>query len=180
MSANVDSDSLLLIGRAWKAHGIRGEVKVIPETDDPERLADLKIVFTGKTPDRATPGEIESIRFQPTKKGVLVVLKLASITTREEADALRKQFVFAREEDLPPLEDDEFFLHDLVGLAVVTDAGQPIGRIEDVLELPAQELLIIRRDDGRSTMVPAVPEFIVNIDFAIERVTIRPIEGLLE
>ncbi len=180
MSAQVDRDSLLLIGRVWQAHGIRGEVKVVPETDDPNRFADLTTVFTGTNADAAERSSVESVRFQPTKKGTLVLLKLGSISTREEAEALRKQLVFARVDDLPPLEDDEYFLHDLVGLTVETEDGQTVGIVDDVLDLPAQEMLVIGREDGSTTLVPAIPEFVVDIDFDSDRIVIRPIEGLLE
>src|SRR5690606_25098479 len=96
MSAQVDRDSLLLTGRVWQAHGIRGEVKVVPETDDRNRFADVTSVFTGTNAGAAERSSVESVRFQPPRKGTLVLLKLGSISPREEAEALRKQLVFAR------------------------------------------------------------------------------------
>src|SRR5690606_16747242 len=131
MSAQVDRDSLLLIGRVWQAHGIRGEVKVVLETDDPNRFADLTTVFTGTNADAAERSSVESFRFQPTKSGTLVLFRLGFISTREEADAQRKQLVFARLDDLPPLVDGEYFLHDLVGLTVDTEYGQTVGIVDD-------------------------------------------------
>lgn len=180
MPAETDAESLLLMGRIWRPHGVKGEVKVYPETDDPERFVDLGTVYIGTTPNTAGKMDVESVRFQSTKKGTIVVLKLAGIDSREDADALRKASVYASEDDLPSLKDDEFFLHDLVGLAVASDDGVDVGTVDDVLDLPAQEILVVRRSDGSSVMVPVVAEFIVEIDLVSERIVIRPIEGLLE
>lgn len=180
MPVETDIESLLLVGRVWRPHGVKGELKVYPETDDPERFADLGAVYTGTTPNTAGKMGVESVRFQSTKKGTIVVLKLAGIDSREDADALRKASVYAAEDDLPSLADDEFFLHDLVGLAVESEDGVDIGTVDEVLDLPAQDILVVRRSDGSSAMVPVVAEFIVDIDLVSERIVIRPIEGLLD
>src|SRR5690606_39911538 len=103
-----------------------------------------------------------------------------SIATREETEAARKQPVFARVDDLPPLDDNAYFLHELVGLTVATEDGQSVGIVDDVLDLPAQAMLVIGREDGSTMLVPAIPEFVVDIDFDSDRIVIRPIEGLLE
>ena len=174
-------DALLLMGRVGKVHGVRGEVKVIPETDDPDRFAALKTVFLGRTPEDAAPHSVASVRFQQGKRGAIVVLKLDSINTREEAAALQRKAVFAVEEDLPPLDDDEFFLHDLIGLAVVTEEGEAIGAVKEVLELPAHLVYVVARPDKPDAMIPAVPAFIAEVDVHdAQRLVVRPIEGLLD
>lgn len=180
MFAEVDAESLFLVGRIWRAHGVRGEVKVIPETDDPERFEDLRVVFTGKTANTVDRREVESVRLQPTKRGILVVLKLRNVDSRDEAEMLRKLSVYAHGEDLPPLDEDEFFLHDLIGLQVVAEDGEEVGVVENVLELPAHEVLVVSRPGASSSMIPVVPEFVVEIDLEAEQITIRPIEGLIE
>ncbi|QXD14693.1 ribosome maturation factor RimM [Rhodocaloribacter litoris] len=172
-------DNLLLVGRVYRAHGIRGEVKVIPETDDPERFTALATVYLGTTPERVVPHRIETVRFQQTRRGLLVVLKVEGVDTREAAEALRPLGVFASREDLPPLGEDEFFYSDLVGLRVVAEGEEGIvGHVEDVLELPAHPVLLVRRPGGAEAMVPAVPAFIAAIDFDAGEVVVRPIEGL--
>lgn len=175
-----ESDALLLVGRVWRAHGVKGEFKVIPETDDPDRLADLRTVYVGPTAESARPHEVQAIRYQPTSRGLIVVLKLAGIDSREAADEIRKIGIFALEDDLPPLGEDEYFLHDLVGLRVYTDQGVEIGEVGEVMEFPAHEVLVVDRRDGGSAMIPAVPEFIETIDLDAGRIVIRPIEGLIE
>ena len=180
MATPTDPESLLLVGRIWRAHGVRGEMKIIPETDHPERFEDLTVVYAGSTAATADPHDLESVRYQPTKRGTIVIAKLSGIDSREAAESMRKSAVFAREEDLPPLEEGEFFLHDMVGLEVVTVDGARVGAVDYVIEGPAQPILVVAREDGGSAMIPAVDEFIEDIDPAEGRITIRPIEGLLD
>ena len=173
-------ETLLLVGRVGKTHGIRGEVKVIPETDDPKRFGALETVFLGKTPEQVEPHAVASVRIQHTKRGPTVVLKLAGIDTVDGAATLRRLSVFARQEDLPPLADDEFFLHDLIGLDVMTDQGEAVGMITDVLEMPANNVYVVARPGRADALIPAVPAFIDEVDVEGGRLVVRPIEGLLE
>ena len=174
-------EALLLVGHVGKTHGVRGEIKVIPETDDPERFAALETVFLGQQPEDAAPYRVASVRFQPTRRGPMVVLKFEGIETMEQAARLRRQAVFALEEDLPPLNDDEFFLHDLIGLDVVTEQGEAVGAVKDVLELRAHCVYVVARPGKPDAMIPAVPAFIVDVDLdGAQRLVVRPIEGLLD
>lgn len=182
MAMPTDPESLLLVGRIWRAHGTRGEMKIIPETDSPERFQDLTVIYAGSTAAAAAadPHDVESVRFQPTKRGSIVIVKLDGIDSREDAESMRKSAVFAREEDLPPLEEGEFFIHDLIGLEVVTVDGAHVGSVQDVIDGPAQPILVVAREEGGSAMIPAVDEFIEEVDPMGRRITIRPIEGLLD
>lgn len=180
MTEITGSESLLLVGRIWRAHGVRGEVKIIPDTDDPDRFQDLPVIYTGRSAAAAVPHDLESVRFQPTKRGIIIIAKLRGINSREAAESMRKASVFAREADLPPLEEDEFFVHDLIGLAVVTHTDDPVGTVDDVIEGPAQSILVVARKGRGSVMIPAVEEFVEDIDLDAQRIVIRPIEGLLD
>lgn len=176
----VDSDSLLLVGTCGPPHGVRGEVKVIPETDDPERLAALDRVFVGADAERARERTVEALRFQPTKRGVVALVRFSGIDDRDQAEFLRGQSVFAAEADLPALEEDDVFLHDLLGLDVVTDDGTEVGTVGDVMTGGAQNLLVVRRPGQPDVLVPDVDEIVTTIDLDAERITIRPPEGLLD
>lgn len=173
-------DSLLLVGTVGRPHGVLGEVKVVPETDDPERLRALERVFVGDAPERAEGRVVEGLRFQPTKRGLTVLVRFAGITGRDAADLLRGLHVYAVETDLPPLEEGEVFLHDLIGLAVVTDEGEAVGTVTDVLSGGAQPLLVVKRDGRPDALVPDVDEIVTDVDLDAERITIRPPEGLLD
>lgn len=174
------SSALLLMGRILKAHGVRGEVKVIPETDDPTRFEALETVYLGPGPDDVRAFALEGVRYQTTAKGPLVMVRLRGIDDRDQADALRRLKVYADEADLPPLGEDEVYLHDLVGLDVVTEGGVEVGQIREVLELPAQPVYVVARPGRPDVMVPAVEAFVAAIEMEARRVVIRPIEGLLD
>lgn len=173
-------DSLLLVGTVGRPHGVLGEVKVVPETDDPERLRALERVFVGDAPERAEERAVESLRFQPTRRGLTALVRLAGISGRDAADLLRGLNVYAAETDLPPLDEGEVFLHDLIGLAVVTDEGDEVGTVTDVLTGGAQPLLVVKRDGKPDALVPDVDEIVTDVDLDAERITIRPPEGLLD
>ncbi len=174
------AEELLLMGRFFRPHGLRGEVKVIPETDDPDHFSGLETVYVGQEPEVASPRSVQSVRFQQTKHGVTVILKLEGVDSPESAGALRDQFVYARESDLPELEEDEVYLHDLIGLAVVTEAGEQVGTVSDVLDMPGHITYVVERPGQSDALIPGVPEFVIEVDLDAGRVVIRPIEGLLE
>jgi 16S rRNA processing protein RimM len=175
-----DGADLLLVGRIGPAHGVKGEVKVVPETDDPARFANLDTVFVGEEAETAVPAQVESVRFQEGQHGTTPLVKLESISSREEAEEKRGLLVFARQEDLPPLEPGEFFLHSLQGMNVEGEDGERIGAVRDVIELPGHPILVIGRSGAPDAMIPAVPEFVVDVDLDAGRIVVRIIEGLLE
>ena len=177
---SADPDSLLLVGTCGPPHGVRGEIKVIPETDDPERLADLAQVFVGPSPERTRAYAVEAVRLHPTKRGVVALVCFERIADRDAADALRGLGVYAAESDLPALDEGEVFLHDLIGLDVVTEDGEPVGTVKDVLTGIAQDLFVVQRDGQPDALVPDVDAIVTEIDLDAERITIRPPEGLLD
>ncbi len=172
-------DDLLLVGRVVKAHGLRGEIKVAPVTDDLARLEAVETLYLGRAPEEAAPHPVAALRFQQTKRGPLALLQLGDTDTREAAEALRKLAVYAAEADLPPLEEDEVFIHDLIGLEVVSEEGEAVGTVKDLLRQPAHDVYVIAREGRPDALVPAVEAFVVDLDLDAGRLVIRPIEGLL-
>ncbi len=179
-------DTLLLMGRCGRAHGVRGEVKVFPETDDPDRFAALARVFVGPSAEEAEERAVERVRFQPQKGRTVVLLHLGGVPGRDEAEALRGLGVYAHEDDLPPLDEDEVYLHDLVGLDVVllAEDGEsvtdPVGTVRDVLEGGPQLLFVVAREGRPDVLVPDVPEIVLDVDLDEGCVVLDPPEGLFE
>ncbi len=177
--ADVSPTDLVQVGFVFRPHGIEGELKIDPElTDDPARFEDLSVVFLGAQPHRVTKHAITSVRYQQTKRGTTVILGLEEIDDRDDAEAVTKFKVFATEEALE-LGEGELFAHELVGWAVVAEDGTPLGTVANLMEMPAQDLFVVRGGDGGETMIPAVEDFIRDIDEEEERVVVRPIEGLM-
>lgn len=170
---------LILVARLLRPHGVRGEIKAIPETDRAARLAKLDAVYVGETAGTAKRYGLASLRSMPSKQGLTLLVALDGVSTPDDALALRGLGVWADAAALP-LEDGEYFLHDVVGLAVFTEAGEPVGTVRDLVDLPAHPVFVIGREGKSDVLVPDVEAFVAGIDFESRRLTIRPIEGLIE
>ena len=180
----MDPDRLLLMGRVGRPHGVQGELKAVPETDDAQRFALLERVFVGRTEAEAAERRVEGVRFQYPKGRTVVLLRLAGVETPEDAGALGGLSLWADPDDLPPLDEGEAYLHDLVGLDVVeVDAeGAEVGTLGTVRDLydGAQLLFAVARPDGTEVLLPDVEEFVVRLDLGARRLYVRPPEGLFE
>lgn len=183
--SDFDPESMLLMGRIGRVHGIRGEMKVIPETDDPQRFELVERLFLGATPESASVRQVEHVRFQYPKGRTVVLLSLTGTDTIEQAEALRGNNLFAVVDDLPPLEDGEAYLHDLIGLTVVqVDAagdpvGQPLGKVTNVFDT-AQLLFEVSKPGNPPVLLPDVEEFVVAVDVRGGRILVRPPVGLFD
>ena len=184
-----DSDRLFLVGRITQPHGVMGEMKVRPETDDPARFGLFDRLFVG--PDAAGAArrerEVTGVRFQHMKNGtVAVLLRLADVESREAAGDLRGMDVFAHEDDLPPLDEGEVFVHDLIGMRVlvVDDEGEPtgevVGTVRDVFDSGATFLFSVAREGRPDLLVPDVDPIVRVVDAEAREIHIVPPEGLLD
>jgi 16S rRNA processing protein RimM len=175
----------LVVGRIGRPHGVRGEVAVEVRTDDPDdRFAAGRVLAT--EPPQAGPLSVDRVRWH---SGRLLVC-FDGIADRDAAAGLRGVLLVIDSADLPPSGDaDEFYDHELIGLAAVTVDGMKIGEVTDVRHL-GQDLLVIGRtagDDhsgsggegGDEVMVPFVAALVPEVDVAAGRVVIDPPPGLL-
>ena len=183
--SEIDPERLLLMGRIGRVHGIRGEMKVVPETDDPRRFELVPRVFLGETPDRVVPRTVEHVRFQYPKGRTVVLLSLEGTDTIEQAEALRGRNVFASVDDLPPLDDGEAYLHDLIGLKVVQadESGKAtavtLGKVTNVFD-GAQLLLEVSLPGAVPVLLPDVEEFVLSVDVPAGLILVRPPAGLFD
>jgi 16S rRNA processing protein RimM len=161
----------VIVGRVTRAHGIRGEVLVSVRTDEPdERFAAGSVLDTDA-------GQL-TVAASRWHSGQLLV-RFAGISDRNGAEELRGLMLTVDSDSLPPTGDpDEFRDHELVGLAVHTVAGEPIGEVTDVLHL-GQDVLQVRRDDGGELLVPFVKAIVPDVDLAARVLRIDPPPGLL-
>ena len=157
---------LLEIGRVAGTHGIRGELRVEPWCDSPAFLAGFTTVYINKTPHK-----VESARVH--KKHVL--MKLDGVETVEAAQALRGTVLMIDRAGVA-LPEGRYFIQDLIGLGVF-NGGERIGTLYDVLTAPAADVYVVRGDDGEH-MIPAVPEFIKEIDVENGVIQVALIEGM--
>ncbi|NBO26881.1 MAG: ribosome maturation factor RimM [Actinobacteria bacterium] len=163
----------LVIGRIGRAHGVRGDLFVEPMTDEPDhRFADGTVLMTSdNTTLTVATSKWHSGRF---------VVHFAGVDDRNAAEALRGQTLTIEVDPAELPEDpDEFYDHQLVGLKVALKDGSLIGVIGEVIHLPSQDLLSVKREGDTEVLIPFVMEFVPEIDLDSKTVTITPPPGLL-
>ena len=179
-----DPDRLLLMGRVTRPHGVRGEMKVAPDTDDPQRFDGLERLFLGRDQASAREVAVEGVRFQYPKGKTVVLLSLDGVDSVEAVEDLRGVQLYADPDDLPALDEGEVYLHDMIGLTVVEvdDDGAEVGELGTVRDLydGSQLLIAIARPDGSQVLLPDVDEFVIRLDLDARRLYVRPPEGLVE
>ncbi|MDG4792540.1 ribosome maturation factor RimM [Micromonospora sp. WMMD1082] len=186
----------LIVGRIGKPHGIRGEVTVEVRTDEPEtRFAPgmvLRTVPGAPAPGRvaehpsAGPGvsyqvpdalTVESARWHQGR----MLIAFEAVLDRDVAEALRGTLLAVDSADIAAPEDpEEFHDHQLVGLAVVTPTGERLGEVARIDHAPASDLLVLRRPEGRTALIPFVKAIVPEVDLASGRVVVDPPGGLLD
>ncbi len=174
MQHSLSPDDLLLIGVIAGPFGVKGQVKLKSFTDRPDYLRrHLREIFVGK---KLVPYTLTKLH---EHKPGLLILTLRDVETREAVDDLRGSEVFIRHSDAAPLDEDEYYLHDLIGLQVLTEANQEVGTVREIIETGVHEVLIVTRPGQADALIPLVREFVVEFDLTARRLVIRPIEGLL-
>jgi 16S rRNA processing protein RimM len=170
------SQNLVAIGEITKPHGLRGEVRVIPLTDDPDRFHRLAECVLWD----ASRNERETWRVTTARRhGEAVVLGFEGCATADAAAALTGRLVALPREAALPAPEGRFYPWQLEGCLVVTEEGREVGRVTGIDRAPAQDLWIVA-DGSHERLIPAVPEIVREVDLAGRRVVIRPPEGLLE
>jgi 16S rRNA processing protein RimM len=167
-------DDMLLVGVIVAPFGLRGQVKLRSFTDRPDHLCrQVRTLYVGR--DRAPMELRQAFEHKP---GVLI-LSLERVATREAAEDLRGSEVFIRDDDAAPLEEGEYFLHELYGILVVNEDGATIGRVKEVLTTGAGDILVVAREQKTDGLIPLVHDFVVDLDLQQGRITIREVAGLL-
>ena len=160
------------LGKVTNAFGLKGELRVYPYTDYKEKFEEINYVLMDDF--RYT---IENVRYMKA----LVVLKLTGIDDRTSAEACKEKDLFLFLSDAPPLPEDTYYVKDLIGLAVVDEEGKHVGRLSDVIINSAQDIYMVEpHEGGKPFPVPAVEEFIKEVNMEKGMLCIRLIEGLRE
>lgn len=164
-SHNKEVSELLKVGRIVASHGLKGQVKVELHTDFSQRLA--KGQRLRLKDDWVT---VEASQFQNDR----LLMKLSGVNSIEEAKALQWEYLYSASDEKPELEEDEFFVEDLIGLKVVTVDGAELGTVDQVAAYPAQDILVIG-----DLMIPFAEQFVKGVDFDTETITVELIPGML-
>lgn len=160
----------LAVARILTSFGVHGEVRAEILTEFPQRFAGLQTVYLS---EEAQPYPLESFRLQRGQ----VILKLAGIDTPEQAAKLRGQLVQVPVEEAVALPEGQYYLYQIVGLAVETTAGEPLGHVTDVLFTGANDVYVVRGEGGE-LLVPAIEQVVKQVDLEHGRLVIEPLAGM--
>ena len=168
-------EGLLRVGIISSTHGIRGEVKVFPTTDNVQRFQTLKQVLldTGKEPIEL---EVEKVKFFKQ----FVILKFKGIDNINEIEPYRGKDLLVTRKDAVPLEEGEYFISDLIGLQVISDQGEELGELIDVLQTGANDVYIVKQEGKKELLIPAIRQCILQTDLTTKQMTVHLLEGLLD
>lgn len=173
------AESLITVGRIVESRGIRGQVVVYPLSDDPARFRTFDHVLAIESTGATRKLEIEQVEIRSRHHRQEVLLNFAGIDSRDASDTLKGSTLLVDREALA-LEDDEYFLFDLVGFSVHTEDGTKVGSVTEVRRMPAQDLFVIASESNGEVLIPDVPEFVDKSHLDERRLVLRPIEGLLD
>ena len=164
----------LQVGVISSTHGVRGEVKVFPTTDDVTRFRQLKKVYldTGR---EMLPLEIQNVKFFKQ----FAILKFKGIVNINDIEKYRGKSLMIDREDAVDLDEDEYFIADMIGMKVCTEDGGEFGTLKDVMETGANDVYIIDSPEHGEVLIPAIRECILDVDMDEERMTIHLMEGLV-
>lgn len=159
------------VGKIVNAVGLKGEVKVYNYSDSEEVYERTPEIYVGET-----LMQVQSVRLQKNT----VILKLSGIDDRNAAEAAKGTELFITEADLPPLPEGQFYIRDIIGMEVIEQDGQFHGVVTDVLQNTAQDILEVKRDDGKTVLIPKVDAFVQRIDGKERLITVTLIDGLTD
>ncbi len=167
-------EQLLQVGVVTSAHGICGEVKVFPTTDDKERFRQLEKVLldTGK---ETIPLEIQGVKFFKR----FVIVKFKGIDDRNNVEKYKGRPLFVERKDAVPLGEDEYFIADMLGMEVVTEDGEPFGTLKDVITTGANDVYVVDSKSHGEVLIPAIRQCILDVDVQTGRMTVHLLDGLV-
>lgn len=168
-------EEFLQVGAIANTHGIAGEVKVFPMTDDIRRFKQLKEVYldTGRERMLLRVASCKFVKNQP-------VLKFKEFSNINEVEKYKRCGLFITRDQAVPLGKDEYFIADLIGLSVIREDGETLGELTDVLQTGANDVYEVTMEDGKQVLLPVIRECIKKVDLEKRQVTVHVMKGLLD
>ena len=169
----MNKEELLKVGVITTTHGVRGEVKVFPTTDDPKRFKKLKkvILFTKDYSEK----KVESVKFFKQ----FVFVRFEGLDDINDVEQFKRCPMLVTREHAVPLEEDEYFIADLVGLTIVDDSGVTIGKLINVIETGANDVYEVKTEDGGTVLLPAIKDCILDVDMEEGIILVHILKGLI-
>lgn len=173
MSEILNKDDMFRIGVITEPHGVSGEVKVFPTTDEPGRMGRLKVVYMEQKGELIP---LHPLGARPQKN--LMIMKFQEFEDRDAVERLRKCELFITRDNAVKLRRDEYYISDLIGLSCVDEDNNKVGILSEVYETGANDVYEITKDDGSKVLLPAIKQCILDVDVAGGIVKVHILEGL--
>ncbi len=167
-------EQLMEIGMIVNTYGIKGFLKVVPYTDDITRFEDLKSIYI-ETKNSLKTVIIEDVKYSKN----LVLLKLKGIDDINSAEVYKNCYIKIDRKDAVSLPEDSYFIIDLIGLTVYTDNNEELGTIADVYSTGANDIYVVKDEQGKQLLLPAIGDVIKNVDIQNKKMIVHLIYGLI-
>ena len=162
------------VGVVAGTHGIRGDIKIFPTTDEPARFKKLKYVYIDDVRGKTVRVALSHVRLQDK----FVIAHLEGYETPEDSRLIRNHDLLIDRADALPLEEGEYYVPDLIGMKVVTDEGEDLGTLTDVIETGANDVYEVTCADGSQVLIPKIPQCILAVDVEQQNMTVHLLAGL--
>ncbi|NJD91699.1 MAG: 16S rRNA processing protein RimM [Geobacter sp.] len=166
---------LILLGKVAATHGIKGQLRIVPYSGSGETFLYLKSVLLRNASGKSVEHDIAAVSSHGRK--VLVALK--GYTDINQVIPFVGSEVLIKRAQLPPVEEGEFYWHDLIGMQVVTDTGRSLGILESIIETGSNDVYVVT-SGKEEILIPALEDVVVSIDVAAKKMTVTPVEGLFD
>ena len=166
-------EDLLQVGVITSTHGVRGEVKVFPTTDEPEQFARHKEVILEQKGKLKTH-KVRSCAFHKN----MVLLSLSEIDDMDAAEKLRNVRILIPESEATPPGEDEYFRRDLYGMTVISDEGEELGILDDIIETGANDVFIVKKEGKKDLLIPALKQCVLKVDIPGKKMEVHLLRGL--
>ncbi|WP_114296329.1 ribosome maturation factor RimM [Anaerobacterium chartisolvens] len=163
----------LQVGKICNTHGVRGEVKVIPLTDNPERFKDLKSIFI-ETEGTNKQYDIDSVRYSKN----LVLLKLKNIDSIDDAQRLKDTYIVIDRENAVKLPPQSYYICDLIGCGVYDEEGKKLGILSNVLKTGSNDVYIVRDENNKELLIPALKSVVKRVSIEDRIIEVELPDGL--
>lgn len=171
----INIDECLRVGTFVNTHGVRGEIKVYPHTDDVNRFSDLEYVYM-QTKEGLYKINIASVRYFKN----MAIVKFKGIDNINDIEKYKGSDLYVTREQAVPLEENEYFICDIIDAKVISDDGANIGTVKDVMQTGANDVYVVVTDSGEEILIPVTPECVLDLDFENKTVHVHMLDGLME
>ena len=168
-------EQYLKVGVITSTHGIRGEVKVFPTTDEPERFRDIKRLFL-QTKNERMELEVAGVKFFKQ----MVILKFKEFDSINDVEKYKGCELYVSRDQAVPLEENEYYIADLIGMEVRLEDGNLLGTLKDVLETGANDVYCVETKNYGEVLIPAIKQCIIKVEVEEGRMTVRLLPGLID